>query len=267
MAVEQRGMSGHAIFISAVQLEADLAAGRRSLADLAPLAAAVGARGVEYRDVCWTDKSRELPAVRRQLGELALRAVYTTVTPLCHPEAAVQAALLRHIEDARDLGAVLLRVNLGVPPGEGEAGRALRAAAVVAIEHARRMEVPLSLENNARPPDDRLEDIRAALAHFDSPHLGTNVDFANYVATGQDPIAAIRALAPWINYVHLKDARRAPDGWRSTYLGNGELPLRNILAALDATGRRVPWCLEFPGEDDPEHAIRASLAWLAENRT
>jgi sugar phosphate isomerase/epimerase len=123
--------------------------------------------------------------------------------------------------------------------------------------------VRLSLENSAAPPDHRLEDVRWALQHFDTPSLGTNVDFANYAVTDQDPIAAIRALAPWLNYVHAKDARRTPDGWRTTYLGNGELRLREILRALDATGKPAPFCLEFPGEGDPEGAIQKSLSWLA----
>jgi len=254
---------GRDFFISAVQMEEDLRAGRRSILDLAPLAAAVGARGVEYRDLYWADKARELPAVRRQLGELGLHATYTTTAPLCHPDPSAQAELLVQIEDAKHLDALLLRVNLGTPPAAGDGGRGVRAAAVVAIEHARRLHVPLSLENNSRPPGDRLEDIRDALAHFASPLLGTNLDFVNYVATGQDPLAAIRTLAPWINYVHAKDARRTPEGWRATYLGNGELPLREILAALDATGKVVPFCFEFPGEGDPEAAIRKSIAWLA----
>ena len=78
----------------------------------------------------------------------------------------------------------------------------------------------------------------------------------------QDPIAAIHGLGRWINYIHAKDAKKTGDRWRSTFLGNGSLPLRGIIAALDATGKTVPFCFEFPGEGDPEGAIRKSLEFV-----
>jgi sugar phosphate isomerase/epimerase len=107
-----------------------------------------------------------------------------------------------------------------------------------------------------------LPDIQATLEAFACRWLGTNLDFANYVGTGQDPIAAIHGLGRWINYIHAKDAKQTGDGWRSTFLGNGNLPLREIVAALDATGKTVPLCFEFPGEGDPEGAIRKSLEFV-----
>ena len=62
---------------------------------------------------------------------------------------------------------------------------------------------------------------------------------------------------------HVKDAKKTPHGWESTYLGNGSLPLKEIISALDATGKRFPVCFEFPGEGDPEGAIRKSLEFMA----
>jgi hypothetical protein len=41
------------------------------------------------------------------------------------------------------------------------------------------------------------------------------------------------------------------------------LPLKEIIGALDATGKRFPFCFEFPGEGDPERGIRRSLEFLA----
>ncbi|HSB72895.1 MAG TPA: TIM barrel protein [Candidatus Methylomirabilis sp.] len=250
------------IFISSVQFDRDLKAGSRTVLSLAPLAARLGVQGVEYRDVHWKEKAAELPAVRAQLTELKLQAAYTTVTPLFSREPAMRQRLLQDIQDAQALGARLLRVNLGEEPGGADAA-AIRTAARQAIQQAGNRQVHLSLENNASQPGEKLAEIRRALQEFDSLVLGTNVDFANYVTTGQDPIQAIEALAPWINYTHAKDARRTADGWQATYLGNGTLALKEIVAALDATGKRFPFCLEFPGEADPEGAIRKSLEFIA----
>lgn len=249
--------------ISAVQFDAGLQSGSMSVLDLAPLAVKHGAQGVEYRDVYWKDKGKELPAVREQLTRMNLKGTYTTITTLYNKDQAGQTRLLQDVEDAKALGSPLLRVQLGAWPGAGSEGAAIRDAAKAAVEHAAHLGVKLALENNSRAPGETLADIKATLEEFNSPALGTNVDFANYAATDQDPLAAIRALAPWIIYVHGKDARKTDKGWTTTYLGGGTLPLMDIMAALDATGRSFLFCFEFPGEGDPEGAIAKSKAFLA----
>lgn len=254
-----RGPRG--FLISAVQFDTELNSGSLSVLDLAPIAVKHGARGVEYRDVYWKNKGRELPAAREQVIRLKLMATYTTVTPLFSADPGAQAQLLRDIEDARALGSPLLRVNLGERPALGSP-KGPGAAAREAVSCAARAGVALALENNARPPGERLADIKATLEEFNSPSLGTNIDFANYATTGQDPIEAIRALAPWIIYVHAKDARKDAHGWTSTSLGGGSLPLKEIMAALDKTGRSFLFCFEFPGEGDPEAAIMKSKAFM-----
>ena len=258
-----RGGPAREIFISAVQFDEQLKSGSTRVLDLAPVAVAMGVRGVEYRDVYWRDKGAELPALKRQLAQLKLKAAYTTMNPLYDPDPARQQQLLRDIEDARDLGAVVLRVNLGRRPGPGPADANTHYAGRMAVERAAALRIHLTLENNSKAPDHRLADIRDTLDTFSCRFLGTNVDFANYAATGQDPVEAIRALARWTNFVHAKDARKTAEGWQSTYLGDGTLPLKDVIAALDATGNRPPFCFEFPGGGDPEGAIRKSLEFLA----
>jgi sugar phosphate isomerase/epimerase len=252
-----------AVFISAVQFDEQLRSGGRSVLDLAPVAASLGAQGVEYRDVYWKDKAAEIPAVRRQLTQLRLRAAYTTLTPLYHRDPAQQTRLLQDIEEAHALGALLLRVNLGKRPREGSADVGAHYAGRKAVERAAARRVPLSLENNSTAPGHLLADIRETLESFGCRWLGTNIDFVNYVATDQDPIAAIRSLARWINYIHAKDARKTGNEWESTYLGGGSLPLKEIVGALDRAGEAAPLCFEFPGGENPEEAIRKSLEFVA----
>ncbi len=246
------------IFVSTVQFDRQIAAGTLSVVDIAPIAAQLGVQGIEYRDVHWKDKATELPVVKRQLLKYKLRAAYTSTLSLYESDADRQKQLFLDLEDARDLGAILLRVTLGVPPAEN-ANRGVQYAARKAVERAAALRVALSIENAAQPPGHSMTELNAALATFSCRWVGTNIDFANYVATGQDPLAAIRLLSRWINYVHAKDAVRTPDGWSTTVLGHGGLPLKEIIAAVDATGRSMPFCLEVPGGDDPEGAIRESV--------
>lgn len=244
-------------FISAVRFEAELRSGSMLVLDLAPIAVMHGAQGVEYRDVYWKDKAKELPAVREQAATMKLKVTYTTVTTLYNKDQANQKRLFQDIEDAKALESPLLRVQPGVRPGA-----AREDAAKAAIEHVAHPGVKLALENNSKAPGENLSDIKATLEEFNSPALGTNMDFANYATNDQDPVQAIKILAPWIVYVHAKDAREDAKGWMTTYLGGGTLPLRDIMAALDATGRSFPFCFEFPGEGKPEGGIVKSKAFL-----
>lgn len=258
-----KGHTGREIFISAVQFEDEFRSGVRTVLDVAPLAAKLGVQGVEYRDVYWKDKARELPAVRDQVAKLKLKAIYTSVTPLYNREPAMRQQLLQDIEDAKTLGSPLLRVTLGEDPRAGRDAAAIRMAARGAVERASQRRIRMSLENNSKTPGHGLAEIKGAVEKFNCRFLVINIDFANFVTTGQDPIVAIKALTPRINYTHAKDAKKTPDGWKATYLGNGSLPLKDIIAALDATDKRVPFCFEFPGEGDPEGAIRKSLEFMA----
>lgn len=250
------------LFLSAMQFDEGLRAGQQGVLDLAPAASRLGLQGVEYRAAHWRDKARELPEVAAQLKALKLKAVYATTTPFFSGEPAVQEQLLQDLEDAKALGASSVRALLGVRPDPGPTGTRVRYGARRAIERAGGRRVGLALENNSRPPGEQAADLLATLEEFDCRYLATTMDFANYVVTGQDPIAAIRKLGRWIGFVHLKDAHQAPTGWQSTYLGNGSLPLAEILAALVATGTRAPFCFEFPGEGDPEGGIQKSLELL-----
>ncbi|MHB1005696.1 MAG: sugar phosphate isomerase/epimerase family protein [Chloroflexota bacterium] len=250
------------ILICAVQFDQEIRSGAMSLLDLAPIAAKHGARGVEYRDIYWKDKARELPALRSQLDRSGLMATYATFTPLYHVDPAKQAKLLQDVDDANALGAPLLRVFRGEPPVAGPAGDDARRAAQRVIARAGDLGLRLALENHIGEFGWRLSDVRDALLSLDSPVMGTNVDIANYAVTGEDALAAIKTLAPWVIYAHLKDARSTPEGLKQTYLGNGSLPLAELVAAIEAVGQPVPLCFEFGGGGDPEGAIAKSMVLM-----
>ncbi len=253
----------HEIFISGVQFDQELRSGAMSVLELAPIALRWGAEGVEYREVYWRDKATELPALRDQLARLGIKATFATFTTLYSKDPAKRQQLRQELEDAHTLGAPLMRVFRGERPGTSPEDSAMRDAARAAVDRARDLGLRLALENFSGLPGSRPEELQEVLELLDSPVMGVNVDFANYVGNGVDPVAATRRLAPWIVYAHLKDHRQTPQGKVNSYLGGGTLPLREILAALEATGRDFPFCFEFQGEGDPEGGIAKSMACMA----
>jgi L-ribulose-5-phosphate 3-epimerase len=74
------------------------------------------------------------------------------------------------------------------------------------------------------------------LRNLKRPNVGVNFDPANMILYDKgDPIAAVRALAPWIRQVHIKDARRTkmPGTWgEEVAVGAGEVDWPAFFAAL-----------------------------------
>ncbi len=252
------------ILICGVQFDQQLRSGEMSVLELAPIAARLGVQGVEYRTVYWKDKASELPRVREQLQRLGLKGTYATFTTLYNRDPDKQSRLMQDLEDAHTLGSPLLRVFRGERPGDGPEDAAMRGATRAVIDRAGGYGMRLALENFVGTPGNHMSEIKEAIERLDSPVMGVNLDTSNYVTNHQDPVEAVRLLGQWLIYAHLKDARQTPEGIKSTHLGNGIIPMRDILAAIDATGRSFPLCFEFGGEGDPEGVITKSLAYLAQ---
>jgi sugar phosphate isomerase/epimerase len=251
------------VLICGVQFDQELKSGAMTVLDLAPIAKRQGAAGVEYREIWWRDKSREIPAIRDQLSELGLKGTYATFTTLFNRDPAKQRQLLEDLEDARALGSPLMRVFRGEWPGEAPEDAAMREAAQEAIDRAASYNMVLALENFIGPGGTRMEEVKETIESFGSPALRANLDTSNYAINNQDPLRAIEMLQDWIVYCHLKDARESPEGLKATYPGNGILPIAEIIMRLEAIDRHIPICLEIPGEGDPEGVIAKSLEHLA----
>ena len=253
-------MSSHRdAYVCGSPFDQELRSGAMAQTDLAPIASRLGAQGVEYRTIYWSDRDRELPIVRQQLQGLGLKCTYATFGTLFDPDPEARAKLLQDIDDAATLGAPMLRVFLGPIPMDAAGEAAARAA----IDHAAERGVVLAVENYVRSPGNRLPDMVAAMELLGSAVVGTNLDIGNYVKNGQDPLEAARQLSAWTVYCHLKDVRTGKDGYETTYPGNGDLDLRPLFASADVIGPTVPVCFEYPGEGDPEHAIRQGVEFVA----
>ncbi|MBX7072155.1 MAG: sugar phosphate isomerase/epimerase [Pirellulales bacterium] len=84
------------------------------------------------------------------------------------------------------------------------------------------------------------QDHRLLRLVFDTYHFGTLPGIA----------ARIREIAPWVAVVHLGDGRysKGPDQDR-TRLGDGEVPLRDLVHAFEAAGYSGYYDLELMGQD------------------
>jgi sugar phosphate isomerase/epimerase len=120
--------------------------------------------------------------------------------------------------------------------------------------------------------------VAEVLAMVDSPWVGAVWDSHHPYRMGESPREVYDLIGQRVLLAQVKDARRAPeraDGWQLTLLGQGEVPVREMLDLLDRGGYQgwisVEWEKRWhPEIEDPELALPQHIellrAWQREVR-
>jgi sugar phosphate isomerase/epimerase len=221
------------------------------------LAQAAGADGVEVRGELLVDAASELPALAAAVQDGGLRAVFSCPDPLWSAEGAFDAAALdRALVAACCLGATQLKMSIG---GFGPASLSTLAAV---RDRLRAADIELLIENDQTVSAGTLcalQDFFAA-AHADGLDLGMTFDMGNWHWTGESPLQAAKAMAPWVRYVHCKGVQRQAARWVAVPFAESMAPWRAVLRALP---HDVPRAIEYPlAGDDLLAVTREQLAQL-----
>jgi sugar phosphate isomerase/epimerase len=105
---------------------------------------------------------------------------------------------------------------------------------------------------------------------IDSPRVGACVDFGNNISLLESPLETVRTLAPFAITTHLKDMAVRPTaegfGLSEVPLGEGFLPLAEIIAILRAQRPDVSMCLEMITRDPLPVPYKTDRYWIAIDR-
>src|SRR5215472_1374123 len=109
----------------------------------------------------------------------------------------------------------------------------------------------------------------SATARVPSPHVGLVWDMLPTHRMGETPEQVWEVIGPRIFNVHVKDARRVPDGdgRQLVLLGEGEVPAREAISVLRRGGYEgwlvVEWEKRWhPELEDPDVALPHEIAML-----
>lgn len=225
--------------------------------------AAAGYKGVEIFDgnlLEYADRKDELKALLQRTG-LDLLAVYSGANLIFPDVAAEEFEKIRRVADlAAEFGTTHLVVGggakrlAGAEPGDRAAtGAGLETCREIAEGAGLRAHYHPHLTTLAEAPDE----IAEIFAH-------TGIDFcpdsAHLAAGGCDVPALIRQWADRISYVHLKGLQSDPFGF--TPLGQGDLDMTGIVAALSETGFDGWITTELDAWPDPAEGAKQSHQWL-----
>jgi sugar phosphate isomerase/epimerase len=170
----------------------------------------------------------------------------------------------RAIQAARILGAGIVRVfsHLRVAPELTErfAGDPLL---VKALDAANAEGVRVLLENEPVCTVAHAEPLLEVLDRYHGQGLGLWLDVANLHEVGQASTEMMKALAPYVGYLHVKDYRPSNEGGRVFCpAGTGIVPYREVLPLLHASRPALPYALETHVRDTPTAALTTGAAFL-----
>ena len=193
--------------------------------------------------------------------------------------------LKRIVDLAADLGTKVVTGHIGVVPEDpsGASYNVLRSACAELGRHAADHGVCFGIETGP----ERAETLRRFLDDLDEPGIGVNLDPANLVmVVRDDPVQAVRTLAPYIVSTHAKDGRNirpcepqevydafAEGGFDQLVartgrlfeelpLGQGDVIWKEYLAALHDCGYEGWLVIERETGDNPSKDIAAAVRFL-----
>src|SRR5690606_33526742 len=234
---------------SILQYQDEIAAGTLTVFDLINKVVSSGVDGIELRREPWKHYQSEVKPVREQLEAQGKFATYATFSTLFAPDDDAHRLLLNDIDTATALGSPLLRVFPGAAPDD--LSDPAWSLAKEAVEYAASLGIVLALENFGKSPGGTVREIAHILNAIPHPALQTNIDIGNYATNGEDVVAAIRVIGGRAVYAHLKD-KIGIQSDETTHLGGGDMPMREIMAALEALPQRIIYCFEFAGGGEPD---------------
>ncbi len=129
---------------------------------------------------------------------------------------------------------------------------------------ARAYDIKVAIHNHG-PEDEHFPspyDVLKAVRHMD-PRMGLCIDVGHTARTGTDVVQSVLDAGPRLHDVHLKDLRDLTVKESQCIVGEGAMPVAEILRALGAIGYQGYANLEYEIDaDDPLPGMKQSFAHL-----
>ncbi|OAM90546.1 sugar phosphate isomerase/epimerase [Termitidicoccus mucosus] len=149
---------------------------------------------------------------------------------------------------ASRLGLKLVTFHAGFLPRKTDAGFPVmkeRLETLASLFAERK--IALGLETGQETAGE-LAELMRELADGKNNNIGVNFDPGNMILYGKgDPVAALRALAPWLRQIHIKDARHAktPGAWgEEVPAGRGDVDWAHFFETLRELGYGGDFAIE-----------------------
>lgn len=149
--------------------------------------------------------------------------------------------------------------KLGAPMCTGSlTNENLESVATRLAEVCGKHAMQFGIENHGRAHSVGAPEQMLALARRYAGRIGACPDTANFFNDGVDPLEAVSTLAEVTIHTHLKDT----DGSESCALGEGKLPMAEIIRRLRDSGYNGVYSVEREGGGNPDPLLRRSADFI-----
>lgn len=281
--------------MSSYSLVKYLQSGRMSLLEIIDWAAAEGHAQIEFAPIgfTFTDNPDLVSQAAKRARDAGLEvSCYSIGADFMADDAAVREAEIRRVQGEIDIAAALgcsfMRhdiVSWSADPDQTSSANFDRLLPRLAeschrtARYAAERGVGILVENHGQIMNGSERMVRLARA-VDDENFGLLTDMGNLWCVDDDPLVGVRRMLPWMKHLHCKDFYRrpitpeppAPTGWftsnggywlRGAVFGSGDLDVATILRQVRAAGYDGYCSLEFEGLEEPEIAVRDSIAGIA----
>jgi inosose dehydratase len=238
---------------------------------------AVGFRAIQLRGEAFAQFGDKPKALRELLDKHRLTFAVLSSGNLSIDPAREQEMLTLHTQHAqfvKEAGGLYLQVIDERPKGREVVPDDYRRLGRLMTELGKRtgnLGVPLVYHHHMNSTGEKPHEVAAVLDAADKRHVRLLFDVAHYQQGGGDPVAAIRTYRDWIDVVHLKDVRPAPEGsgsggasgpggsrgsvgassYQFVELGRGRVDLPGVFAVLREIKYRKWAIVELDRVPDP----------------
>jgi len=206
------------------------------------IASAMNFEGIELHNInnsMFTDKDGAFydyaaAATLRRMYERKLRI--PCIDAICDPaDAAAKETNIAEIRKCMQIASNLHipNIRLRANAAQDEDTAVENTAAVIAelLPEAERIGVTLLMETAGLFV--RTEKLRALLDRFASDYFASLWNFAAaYFDGGESPEQIIKNLGAYVRHVHISDAQKTEDGVEHCLIGEGDLPIKDMMLAL-----------------------------------
>ncbi len=213
-----------------------------SFEDFCEIAQSLGFGGIELHNIhnrLFTDRDGAFhdyaaAVTMRKLYEKNLRI--SCIDAICDPiDASARDLCCEEIRKCMEIASNLRIpfVRIRANASENEESAAENVASVVGelLAEAEKINVTLLLETAGLFA--KTEKLRDMLERFASDHLAALWNFsAAYLDGGETPEGVIKNLGAYVRHVHICDAKRTEEGVEHCLIGEGELPIKEMMLAL-----------------------------------
>ena len=235
--------------------------------------------GVELLDCFWTEEETAME-IKKYLNKIKMPVCcYSIGNYFVQEKPEDRIKQVEYVKQGIDTAVMLETSNLRIFSGSSKEGITYEQGKAWIIDsmkecasYAEEKGITMVLENHGLFAGKSTQ-VKEIIETIGSHALKANTDTGNFLLVGEKPFDAVKNLVNNIGFVHFKDFKKVDEGkdiytsldglkYQGTIIGEGEVPLKDIVDFLYDNGYEGYLSIEYEGIGDPLEETAQSIEFV-----